>query len=373
MNIGIDLRPLDMPHRTGVGEYTAGFLTALFQADTVNQYFLLNQKGAKKEWLQPNVHYCSSHWSPKILHTAIAVADRPHLDEVIKKQTGVRLDYFFSPNLHFTALAKTTPHILMIHDLSFHLFQYFYTPKQRLWHALTRPRAQCERAQHIIVPSENTKRDIVDYYQINPGKITVLYPAPSPNTASPLQATSYKLPAGITRPYILYLGTLEPRKNIIGIIDAFEQIYSLLPLPYALVLAGAPGWQYKTVLKCINSSPRKNQIKIIGYVSPADKAALYHDASLFVYPSFYEGFGLPVLEAMNAGVPVITSNRSSLPEVTGSAAYLVNPHRTDEIAAGMKYLLTNSAARESAIKNGLEQAAKFSWEKTVERWLGLLV
>lgn len=261
----------------------------------------------------------------------------------------------------------------MIHDLTFHLFKKYYTPRQRLKHHLVGPKKQCQHAHSIIVPSENTKRDLVDYYQMPEKKITVLYPGLSSifdqeKTATETVAKKYSLP----KHYILFLGTIEPRKNILGLIEAFEQISASLSTPYSLVIAGAPGWKNHEVITRIRTSVLKDKIKLIGFVDPADKPTLYQNASLFVYLSFYEGFGLPALEAMASGVPVITSNRSSLPEVTGTAAYLVNPHRPDEIAQGIKFLLSHPSARAEAIKNGLARAAQFSWEKTAQQFLSLI-
>lgn len=289
------------------------------------------------------------------------------------------MDYFFSPNLHFTALTKETPHILMIHDLTFQLFKKYYTPRQRLKHRLVKLREQCQRARHIVVPSENTKRDIVDYYRIPETKITVLYPGISASYQRP--AATVREEAGVSdirkkyslpKRYLLFLGTIEPRKNILGLIEAFERAAARIPTDYSLVIAGAAGWKNAAVRKRLRQSGVKKRLQFIGYIDPIDKPSLYRGAGLFVYPSFYEGFGFPVLEALASGVPTITSNRSSLPEITGSAGYLINPHRSDEIAQGIVHLLTNGTAREHAIKKGLAEAARFSWDSTVKKWLALL-
>lgn len=334
---------------------------------------------ALPQWTQTNVHYVPTRWPHKLLNVLTALTGAPKLDRLVANQTGVRLDCFFSPNLHFTALTKNIPHILMVHDLTFHLFKNYYTPRQRLWHRLVAPKTQCQKAKIIIVPSANTKRDIVEYYQIDQKKITVLSPGLNSQfkimNNEQLTTNKTKIKYSLPDNYILFLGTIEPRKNILGLITAFEQFttttYQLQAITYSLVIAGAPGWKNHAILKRIHRSPVKDKIKLIGYVDPADKPALYRGASLFIYPSFYEGFGFPALEAMAAGVPVITSNRSSLPEVTSSAAYLINPHRPDEIAEGMKYLLNNQTAREQAIKKGLERAKTFSWERTAKDALTL--
>lgn len=178
----------------------------------------------------------------------------------------------------------------------------------------------------------------------------------------------YSLP----KKYILFLGTIEPRKNILALIEAYEMAHARLHNPIDLVIAGAPGWKSKSIFKRINHSPLRKQIHIINYVAPEDKYDLYRSASLFVYPSIYEGFGFPVLEAMQAGVPVITTNRSSLPEITDGAAYLINPHRPDEIAEGIERILSSPVLHNYYFRAGLKQAQKYNWEKTAREWLDCL-
>ena len=172
--------------------------------------------------------------------------------------------------------------------------------------------------------------------------------------------------------FILFLGTIEPRKNILGLIEAFEKSYSSLPLPYSLVIAGAPGWNNKKIYERAATSPLKERIKFIGYVESEDKPALYASASLFVYPSFYEGFGFPALEALASGVPVITTNRSSLPEITGPSAYLVNARYPGQLSEAITKLLTDQNLRERQIKNGLVQAEKFKWKKAAGEFLEVI-
>ena len=408
MNIGIDIRCLMFPNRTGVGEHTYELLNAIFKIDGQNQYFLFYNSRQDVTahiplWPQQNnIHYIATKWPNKLFNIAIKFLGWPKLDALISRHG--HLDYFFSPNLNFTALSKNIKQILTVHDLSFKFFPQFFSTKQRLWHLGINPKKQCRRADTIIAQSENTKRDIVDYYKIQPEKIKVVYPGvrqqnPTPYP-SPYRGGSYEerpaSPASVPSPirggteggvsseqvkqkynlpnhFILFLGTVEPRKNIIGLIEAFEKCYSSLPTPYTLVLAGAPGWNNKEIYQRAFVSPLKDKIKFIGYVDADEKPALYSLADLFVYPSFYEGFGFPVLEAMACGTPVITSNRSSLPEITGQSAYLINPNRPAEMAEAMIKMLTDNTLREHFKKMGLEQAIKFSWETAANEWLKLII
>ncbi len=381
MHIGIDIRSLASPIRTGVGEYTFELLNALFAIDTVNQYYLFaNAKPALTAllpaWQQANIHYVVTHYPNKLFNAATRLFHFPKIDElIIKREKISRLDYFFSPNLNFTALSKNTKHILTIHDLSFEFFPHFFSKKQRLWHYAIDPKKCCCQAHSILTPSENTKRDLIARYHIDPATITViphgLIPLPYPLQEIPAEATlraTYTLP----KKYILFLGSIEPRKNIIGLIEGFEQAAPHLPSDLSLVIAGSAGWENKPIFRRLATSPFKNRIVYIGYVEAADKPALYSLAEVFVYPSFYEGFGFPVIEAMGSGTPVITSNRSSLPEIAEGAAYYTNPNKPSSIAEALIRLTRNTELKNRLRTDGLEQAKKYTWEKAARRFLHLL-
>jgi glycosyltransferase involved in cell wall biosynthesis len=169
--------------------------------------------------------------------------------------------------------------------------------------------------------------------------------------------------------FILYLGTLEPRKNVDNLVEAFSTSSILNLESCNLVIAGAQGWKSKKLLEKIKKTPG---IRYIEYIDAEDKPFLYSLASLFVYPSLYEGFGFPVLEAMASGVPVLTSNRSSLPEVVGSAAYLVNPINVFEIEKGIIMLLKDHELRKLLVESGTQKTCEFSWEETAKKFLSLL-
>lgn len=375
MNISIDIRPLMSPIRTGVGEYTYGLLNAIFEIDKVNQYFLFYNSHADvakfiPKWEQNNVHFVQTKWPNKLFNFSLRLFKRPRLDKLMAKISKQNIDVFYSPNINFTSLAEKTKSILTIHDLSFEFFPEFYSLKQRLWHKIINAKKQCEQASVILTPSENTKKDIMKKYAIAGEKIKALYPGLDAgfNTSANV-APNIKQKYNLPEKFILFLGTLEPRKNIIGLIEAFEKSFSKLSSPYSLVIAGTKGWRSKYIFQRIESSPIKNQIKFIDYVDPADKPALYKAADLFVFPSFYEGFGFPVIEAMASGTPVITSNRSSLPEITEGAAFLINSSDTNAISEAMIKIL-NSANLKTYFKNkDLTQAAKFNWTTTAKNWL----
>ncbi|MEK7160387.1 MAG: glycosyltransferase family 1 protein [Patescibacteria group bacterium] len=399
LKIGIDIRCLMSHIRTGVGEYAYELLSAIFKIDKENQYYLFyNSHTDVAEhtplWKQQNnIHYVATKWPNKLFNASIKILGLPKLDKLISRNGP--LDYFFSPNYNFTALSKNVKHILTIHDLSFKFYPHFFSLKQRLWHWAVNPKKQCRQADAILTLSENTKRDIVDYYQIPPEKIKVMGGGVSkifnhphviptkveeslssglrdPSAALGMTNTDIRKKYNLPNRFILFLSTVEPRKNITGLIEAFELAYSSLPIPHSLVIAGNAGWNDKKIYTKALSSSLRNNIEFIGYVEAKDKPALYSMSELFVYPSFYEGFGFPVLEAMACGAPVITSNLSSLPEIAENAAYLVNPNRPAEISQAIIKMLTDENLRKHFKKMGLEQAKKFSWESAAKKFLQLI-
>jgi len=372
MNIGVDIRSLMDSNRTGVGEYTYELLNALFKIDKENQYFLFynSNKDVSQnipKWKQENVNYIGFSWPNKLLNIFLLFFKFPRIDKIINK----KLDYFFSPNINFLSLSKDVKHILTIHDLSFEYFPDCLSRKRRLWHKILNPKKACEKADIIITPSENTKRDVIDRYGISGEKIKKIYPGLSSvfgeenNFGDEEIRNKYKLPKN----FILFLGTIEPRKNIIGSIEAFIDIYSNLPDYYQLVIAGSKGWEFEPIINLIDKHDR---IKYIGYVNAQEKSKLYGLADLFIYPSLYEGFGFPVLEAMFSGTPVLTSNRSSLPEIVGDCAYMVNPNNIDEIARGIELVLKDKGLSKFFAEKGRQRSDYFTWSKAAREFIEIL-
>jgi glycosyltransferase involved in cell wall biosynthesis len=277
---------------------------------------------------------------------------------------------WFSPNLNFTNLSKKIKHLQTIHDLSFEFLPECFTWKQRLWHWFLNPKKQCQKADIILTPSENTKQDMVNEYGIVGDKIQILQPGISWEegliTTENIQRVKEKY--NLPEKYILYLGTLEPRKNIESIIEAYN-ISGLKIKNYELIIVGGKGWKNKKLLKLIENSLG---VKYIGYVNKEDKQLLYNLSSLFIFPSLYEGFGLPVLEAMSQEIPVITSNRTSLPEVIGTSGYLVNPYNVLELAEAMKNILSDEKLRKMLIIQSKEQTKKFNWNNSAKKFLNLI-
>lgn len=387
MNIGIDIRCLMDKQRTGVGEYAFGLLNAVFKIDKGNQYFLFYNSHQDVSqnippWDFPNVRFISVRW-PNKLFNVLLMFGLIKLDKMVSKkhkvesrklcETGnwkLKIDVWFSPNLNFTSLTSKTKFILTIHDLSFEFLPKCYTFKQRLWHRLLRPRKQCKRADVILTPSENTRRDVEAKYKVESRKVKVLRPGLSTTTTqNPSNRTQVKEKYSLPEEFVLFLGTIEPRKNVEAVIGAFARMYDTRHRAYGLVIAGSKGWKNEVVFQMIANTPN---VRYIDYVSEEDKPALYKLASLFVYPSLYEGFGLPVLEAMACGTPVITSHRASLPEVGGDAVYYVNPANVAELSVAMELVLKNEDLRLKMVERQRGQAKKFNWEKSAGEFVSLV-
>lgn len=376
MNLGIDVRTLMSPTRTGVGEYAFELLSAVFSLPSEDQFYLL-YNGQRKathylpRWNQPNVHSAGTGWPNKIFNATTALARWPFLTSPLAPEK--KLDAVFLPHINFTALPPGTKYVVTVHDLTFRLFPQFFSAKQRLWHHLAQPERLIRNAAHIITPSDATRRDVIEQLSIPESRVTTVYPGLASNVANPTEADSnrviekYHLPSR----FILFLGTIEPRKNIVGLLEAFVRLQKTSQEfnDVELVIAGADGWLNKEIHQTISRTP---QVRSIGFVSPADKPALYKLARVFVYPSFYEGFGFPVLEAMAAGTPVITSNRSSLPEITRGAALLVDPYAVHEMAEAIRWILSDEKLHDWYRTKGLENVKKFSWHKSAREFLEIM-
>ncbi|MBU1146304.1 glycosyltransferase family 4 protein [Patescibacteria group bacterium] len=376
MNIGIDIRSLLLKERSGVGEYTYQILDALFRIDQKNNYFLFynSWKGVgdflPAEWKKfENVHFCGFHWPNKLLNFCFKFLGWPKIDKMVFPEG--KIDLFFIPNLNFISLSHSVKKIITVHDLSFERFPKFFSWKRRLWHWFVNPRKLIRSADKIIAVSENTARDLAELYDVSRDKMKIIYSGVNSGSGvSDVEAVKkkYNLPEN----FILFLGTLEPRKNIGGLIRAFEILKTENRGDHKLVIVGPQGWLYKKILARAEESPVRDDIKFINYIAPEEKFVFYKLAKLFVYPSFYEGFGFPPLEAARVGTPVIVSTNSSLPEVMGVAALMVDPSNPAEMAKVMEQCLSDENLRVTLIEKGKAQAEKFNWQKCAEEVLTVL-
>lgn len=360
MTIGIDLRTfLDQP-LTGVGIYLQGVLDELFKIDLKNHYKLyINNFGNLPELVEKyrchqQVKIYAYRCPNKLLNASLFFLKRPLLDKLI-----AGCDIFWFPNLNFWQTSKNCPYLVTVHDLSFERIPWSYSLKTRYWHKLINPQKRLKQAKKIFAVSESTKSDLQKVYQLPKEKIKVIYPGPGLFNDQPINSSAGQ-PLTLPDNYLLFLGTLEPRKNVATIIRAFE----LLALPnYFLVIAGKAGWRSREVYRLKNNSSAKEKIIFLNYVDDRQKRQLYRQAKVFIWPSFYEGFGFPILEAHQQGCPVITSANSSLPEVAGEAAIYVDPYNIQEIASAIKLLINDSIFRQDLVNKGKDNLLRFSWSK----------
>jgi glycosyltransferase involved in cell wall biosynthesis len=284
-----------------------------------------------------------------------------------------RLDLFHAADF---ALPPTMPHtgtVLTVFDLAYEFYPDETMPGMARYLSAVVPRS-ARRADHVITISEASRADLIQRYKLSPDKVSIAYPGvegrfnprPDPEREAALQAR-LELP---DNPIVLTVGTLQPRKNHGVLVEAFATLAAASDA--VLVIAGEEGWAYGEVKRQAADLGLEGQVRFVGFVPDDDLPALYRLADVFVYPSLYEGFGLPVLEAMASGLPVVTSNRSSMPEITGpDAGLLIDPTDADEIAHAILSLLGDSQLAPALRERGLERAKAFTWERTAQAVWGV--
>lgn len=267
-----------------------------------------------------------------------------------------RYDLYWQPNFIPNHSVKANKIIATVHDFSWEIYPEFQ-PVERVKYFQKYFYASIQQCDHIITGSQFTKREIVERVGIAPDKITVIYHGVDHSLFYPRQSTVKPL-----QKYILAVGSIEPRKNLKNLLSAYAMLDKEFKNEYHLTLVGARGWNNDDIVHEMKSLSQ--WVKYSGYVSDEELALLYSNASLFIYPSVYEGFGIPPLEAMACGTPVIASNASTLPEVCADAAYYVNPLDTKEIKEGILEVLRDEVLQKALIAKGLIRAKEFSWEKS---------
>ena len=279
----------------------------------------------------------------------------------------------FHATEHLLMPLRHTPSVLTIHDLVFRLFPHYHKPLNYAFLNLAMP-LFIRRADHLIAVSHSTRQDLVRLYDVDPDKITVIYEAADPRfRPQPIEEIrrvqrKYSLPER----FILSLGTLEPRKNYQRLVEALALLRQKPGAEgWRLVIVGGKGWLYGPFFRRLEELGLEHEVILLGHVPNEDLPALYSAATLFVFPSLYEGFGLPPLEAMACGTPVVCSRASSLPEVGGRAARYVNPTSTEEIAQAIHEVLVDEVLQEEMRERGVEQAKQFSWERAAQETMAL--
>jgi glycosyltransferase involved in cell wall biosynthesis len=345
MRIGIDIRST-LKKRTGIGQYTLNLINHLAQVDCYNSYFLYSKK--------------------KIFDRKRKLPRLPgenfvHIVDYFHRGPGramKKIDIFHSSSFDLDA-PKDSKLVLTIHDVIIKAYPLGHT-KDTIETVDRQLRSILQRVDLIIATSHSTKDDLLKWYAVNPQSVHVVYPG----------VNDWIVPeSDKKKEYLLFVGTLEPRKNVEGLIRAYSILKKDFGIDNKLVVIGMKGWMYDSVFKLTNELGLKSDIIFKGYVASRELSYWYNKALVFVYPSFYEGFGLPIIEAFKCGAPVITSNVSSCAEVADGAAILIDPDSPQQIARAMADILFDRTLREDLIRKGIERSKEFDWDTSARKIL----
>lgn len=368
MNIGINgyeavvprfgFKSEGLPNRVGSSEFCYQLLLGL-NRDKTNKYFIYLPVNASKDLPEESGNWKYEVFSSKKLWTLFGLSKK-------LSKNRQNLGVFFSPT-HYLPFGVPMKSVIAILDVSYLHFPELFSKRDlymlKLWGKFS-----IKKASKIITISQASRNDIIKAYGVPESKVEVVYPGIKLVDGSSLRSQDMEK-FGISKKYILFVGTLQPRKNVERLIEAFAKLSGK---DLELVIVGRKGWMYEDILNAPRKFDVADRVKFIHDASDEDLPNLYKNAEMFVLPSLYEGFGLPVLEAMQYGTPVIVSNVSSLPEAGGDAALYVDPKSAKDIAEKMEKLLSDPGLRDELIEKGKKQAAKFSWEKAAKETLSVL-
>ncbi len=358
MNIGIDAR-LIYHQPAGISRYTRYLMRAISRIDTTDEFIVFQHRKQPEPVLQADNFRRATLYSP--VHSRMEQFTLPV--ELLR----FRLDLLHSTDF-IPPLRSNVPTVITVHDLAFLHWPHFLTEDSASYYGQID--LAVRSASHIIVPSESTKRDLIAQLGVRESKVSVIYEAADekfiPLAVGPIRRElhdKYSLPDN----YILFVGTVEPRKNVDGLLQAFRLLVDREGVgDAALVVAGSRGWLHEDVADLVYSLDLEDRVHFLGRVPDDLLHKLYVGARVHVHPAHYEGFGLPPLEAMACGTPTVVSNVSSLPEVVGDAALMVNPNDPEELAVALHRVLTDDNLYDELREKGLQRASSFSWDTAAQ-------
>jgi len=373
MNLGLDVRLLR--NNTGIGRYTRSLFLEYAQKNHVERdhVFLFSDKlfpplsnhdGQLKDVLTDlpeNFHIITARCKPRILWT------NWHVPLLLRRH---KIDVYHGVCNFELPIRKVCRYVVTIHDLVPLFFPELVPHKHLLFFKLFMKRV-AHIADIIITDSEHSKHDIIQYLHVAEEKVRVVYLGYEARQKAPFDPQAFQNMLGrygIRQPYLLFVGVIEPKKNLERLVDAFVLLRreNEFGKDLQLVIAGGKGWFYEQLYHKVQELKLDQQIVFTEFFPEEELALLYRGAELFVFPSIYEGFGLPVVEAMSFGVPVVTSNVSSLPEIAGNAGILVDPYEPAAICQGIVDVLADEGKKEEMRQAGRTQAQKFSWQRTAK-------
>jgi len=348
--------------RAGLGRYAASLTRALHRRSRQEQgYALFYNRERGIEPLAGLEHLPSSTvalgYKPWRMLVWMGQLARLGFDRLLPDGT------LFHATEHLLLPLRSVPTVLTVHDLIFRRLPEHHKSLNR-WYLNAALPLYCRRATHIIAISQCTRRDLIASYQIDPEKISVIHEAADPRfePQPPERVAAVRQRYDLPERYLLFVGTIEPRKNLTRLLHVFERLHRE-KLTDALVIVGKRGWLYDDFFAELERSPAGERVILPGYVPDEDLPAVYAGAQALAFPSLFEGFGLPAVEAMATGTPVACSGTSSLPEVVGGAALTFDPTSEEAIGSALRRLLTEPGLRRELAERGLERAARFSWDR----------
>ena len=377
MRIGIDCS-LVPGERAGIGQYAYQLVRALSQIDHQNKYVLypVFYYTFHPQYRQAVFPHAANlrvafRWFPPAL---LRVLRHPYAPWFTREWLLGRVDVVHSVSFSAPRLRIGRKRLVVtLHDVSFLTHPECHT-RANLAHTLSGTRDAVAWADALIAISQHTRQDLIERMGASPDRVVVTYIAPNPlcvREDNPLVLSHVRSAYQLPRDFILFVGALEPRKNVKRLLAAYAQLSPALRRDVHLVIAGGQGWLTDDIRPMVKALALTAQVHFLGYVKEEDLPVLYSLATVFAYPSLYEGFGLPVLEAMHCGTPVLTSNVSALPEIAGEAALLVSPTNVDAITDGLTRLLEETDLRAELRERGYARVRLFSWERCARETLAV--
>jgi len=364
MKVAINCRSILKRKYTGIGRYTYNLIKSLSEIDDRNYYHLYARKGIF------NITKGIPHFGPRNFQPVIDRFKRG------PEKTLGKVDIYHSPSPDILTVNNGAKIIVTVHDLIFKTFPEGHT--QRTLDETEKNMANIgEKASKIICCSKNTVRDLKKYFNIKKEKISLVYQGVDKNmfyvigSEEDRQADRMLKKRGIYEPYILSVGTIEPRKNLENILHAFDKLRTRKQFSGKLVVIGMKGWMSDGIESLIRKLELKNHVLFMGYINNHELRHFYNRAEAFLFPSFYEGFGFPIVEAFCCGTPVVTSNVSSCPEVAQDAALLTNPYNPEEIATAISRIVNDAGLKQSLREKGFRRAGDFNFHKTAKKTLAV--
>ncbi len=362
MRIGIDARLVHYS-RAGIGQYITGLVRGLSECDKDNEFVLLQSRKDDSVLADTHNFVRKSLWTPS--HHRLEQLVLPF------EISPLRLDILHSPDF-IPPFRRDYKSVITVHDLAFLLYPHFLTEESARYYGQIDQAVR--HADHIVADSLSTKRDIVNFLGVPEPKISVIYAAANAiyrRVEDQRLLTQARAKYQLDKPYALFVSTIEPRKNLPTLLRAFRKLLDHYKLDVTLAVVGQRGWFCGEVFAVAEELELNDTVVFLGHVPLEDLVLLYNAARMHVHPSFYEGFGLPPLEAMTCGTPTIVANVSSLPEVVGDAGLLVSPEHTEGWTVAMWRLLTDDSLHQEMSQKGLKRAKLFSWERAARETLNL--